>query len=351
MVEVTKQQKMDAAIAAIKKQFGNEHYAISASLAGSSFQNKENIFPTGILTLDIMLNGGYPKGRIIELFGSEGSGKSTVALTACATAQRDGHSVVYVDVEGTFDKDYAKILGVDCEKLVLCQPDYGEDAADVIRLLVDSGGVDLIVVDSIAALVPKAEIDSSASDAHMGLQAKMLSKFMRSIQPSLTRTKCTIICINQIRDKLGITFGPTRDTPGGHAIKHSYSVRIEVKQGQLIKNGDVCVGQTINFSSCKNKAGGNPKGKSSCVLMYGIGIPHVDMVVDVAVQYDIIHKAGSWFSYNDQKIGQGSANVSKYLEDNPETFKEVEKLILTKSFPFFYKEEIEKEAKKSKKEK
>ncbi len=293
------------------------------------FQKKssDEAISSGILTLDIALGiGGYPRGRVVEIYGSEGSGKSTVALKAIAEVQKIGGKAVYIDAEHSLDPAYAKQLGVELEDLVISQPDYGEQALEIAEIMIRSGAVDCIVIDSVAALVPKSELDGAMGDAQMGLQARLMSQALRKLTGVLNKSRCTAIFINQVRDKIGIVFGNPETTTGGRALKFYSSVRLETKRGELLKNGTDPIGQIIRIKVVKNKVA-PPYQNCECELIYGQGISHEGQVVNLAVDKDIIHKSGSWYSYQDQKIGQGTENVKKYLLDNIETLKEIERKV------------------------
>lgn len=284
----------------------------------------EEAISSGILTLDIALGiGGFPRGRVIEIYGSEGSGKSTVALKALAEVQKKGGKAVYIDAEHALDPNYATQLGVNMEDLVISQPDYGEQALEIAEIMIRSGAVDCIVIDSVAALVPKAELDGAMGDSQMGLQARLMSQAMRKLTGVLNKSKCTAIFINQIREKIGIVFGNPETTTGGRALKFYSTIRLETKRGELLKSGTLPIGQTIRIKIVKNKVA-PPYQKCECELMYGKGISHEGQVIDLAVEKDIIHKSGSWYSYQDQKVGQGTENVKKYLLENSDVLSEIE---------------------------
>lgn len=286
--------------------------------------------PSGSLMLDIALGiGGYPSGRIIEVYGPESSGKTTIALTAIAAVQKKGGTCAFIDAENAIDPTYAQNLGVNIEELILSQPDSGEQALEITEMLIKSGAINLIVIDSVAALVPQVELDGEMTDQQVGLQARMMSKAMRKLSGVMNKSDCTAIFINQLREKVGIMFGNPETTPGGRALKFYSSVRLDVRRSEAIKNGTDMIGNKVNIKVVKNKVA--PPFKIAQVeMMYGQGISHLAEIIDLAVEYDIVNKAGSWYSYKDEKIGQGKEAVKKYLENNPELEVELEDLIRKK---------------------
>ena len=315
-----KEKAVKDAMAAITKGFGS---GLIMKLGEKSSMNVESI-PTGSINLDIALGiGGVPKGRIIEIYGAESSGKTTLALHVIAEAQKQGGTVAFIDAEHALDPVYAKALGVDIDELLISQPDYGEQALEIADTLVRSGAIDLIVIDSVAALVPKAEIDGEMSDQQMGLQARLMSKGLRKLTGNLNKYKTTMIFINQIREKIGVTYGPTTTTTGGKALKFYSSVRMEVKKMGTVKQGDDPIGSEVVVKVTKNKVA--PPFKEAFVeIMYGEGISQTGELVKIASDLGIIQKAGAWFSYNGEKIGQGSENAKKYLADHPDIFEEID---------------------------
>ena len=284
--------------------------------------------PTGSISLDKALGvGGYPKGRIIEIYGPESSGKTTFALHAIANAQKEGGYAAFIDAEHALDPVYAKNLGVDTENLILSQPDSGEQALEIAETLIKSGSVDIIVIDSVAALVPEAELNGEMGDNHVGLHARLMSQAMRKMSGLISKTNCVAIFINQIREKVGVMFGNPETTTGGRALKFFASVRMEIRKGEAIKDGSNVLGNITNIKVVKNKVA--PPFKSCQVeIIYGKGISKEGEIVDLATEYDIIHKSGAWFSYNGIKIGQGRENTKQYLIDNPEIQKEIEEKIM-----------------------
>lgn len=286
--------------------------------------------PSGSLMLDIALGiGGYPRGRIIEVYGPESSGKTTIALTAIASCQKNGGTCAFIDAENAIDPTYAKNLGVDIEELILSQPDSGEQALEITEMLIKSGAIDLIVIDSVAALVPQAELAGEMSDQQVGLQARMMSKAMRKLSGVMNKSECTAIFINQLREKVGIMFGNPETTPGGRALKFYSSVRLDVRRSEAIKSGTDLMGNKVNIKVVKNKVA--PPFKIAQVeMMYGQGISKMAEIIDLAVEYDFVAKSGSWYSYNDEKIGQGKEAVKQFLEGSPAIADELEAKIRAK---------------------
>ena len=275
--------------------------------------------------------GGYPKGRIVEIYGPESSGKTTLALHAIAQCQKNGGRAAFIDAENAIDPQYAKSLGVQINDLILSQPDSGEQALEITEMLIKSGAIDLIVIDSVAALVPQAELDGEMSDASVGLQARLMSKAMRKLAGVMNRSECTAIFINKLREKVGIMFGNPETTPGGRALKFYSSVRLDVRKGEAIKNGTEIVGNKVTVKVVKNKVA-PPFKVASVEIMYGEGISHVGELVNLAVDYDIIDKAGAWFSYKGEKIGQGREACKAYLTAHPEVDEEITSLVKEKLF-------------------
>jgi len=316
-----KEKALESAMLQVTRTFGKGSVM---KLGESVNKMTEESIPTGIFSLDIALGiGGIPRGRVIEIYGSEGSGKSTIALQIIAEVQKRGGKAVYIDAEHAMDPTYAQTLGIKLEELVISQPDYGEQALEIAEILIRSGAVDLIVIDSVAALVPKAELDGNMGDMQMGLQARLMSQAMRKLTAVLNKSGCSCIFINQLREKIGIVFGNPETTTGGRALKFYASVRMEVKRGELLKDGDNTHGQEVKVKIVKNKVA--PPYKN-CVfdLIYGKGISHVSTIVDLSLQNDMIKKSGSWYSFEDNKIGQGVENVKKFLTDNPDLLKQLE---------------------------
>ena len=315
-----KEKALDDAIKQIEKKFGKG----SVMKLGDRASVDVDVIPSGSLTLDLTLGiGGYPKGRIIEIYGPESSGKTTLTLHAIAECQKQGGKAAFIDAEHAIDPVYAKNLGVNVDELILSQPDSGEQGLEIAEMLVRSGVIDLVVVDSVAALVPQVELDGEMSDQNMGLQARLMSKALRKLSGIMNKTSCTVIFINQLREKIGVMFGNPETTTGGRALKFYSSVRIEIRRSEQIKiSGDV-VGNKANIKVVKNKVA--PPFKTTQVdIIYGKGISHDGEVLDLATQYDIIEKSGAWYAYKGEKIGQGHENAKAYLNDHPEIMEEVE---------------------------
>jgi recombination protein RecA len=299
------------------------------------------VIPSGSLGVDLALGvGGYPRGRIIEVYGPESSGKTTLAIHAIAEAQKQGGIAAFIDAEHAFDRFYAENLGVDTENLLISQPDNGEQALEIADNLIRSGAVDLIVVDSVAALTPKAEIEGEMGDSKMGLQARLMSQAMRKLTASISKTHCTCIFINQLREKIGVMFGNPETTTGGNALKFYASIRIDIRRSSQIKNGDEVIGNNVKLKVVKNKVA-PPFRRAEFDIMYGTGISKSGEIVDLGVQQGILKKSGSWFSYGETKLGQGRDAVKQLFEDNPELSFEVE----TKVFETFRQESSEKKTK------
>ncbi|MCB0409799.1 MAG: recombinase RecA [Flavobacteriales bacterium] len=287
-----------------------------------------DVIPSGSLTLDLALGvNGYPKGRIIEIYGPESSGKTTLAIHAIAECQKKGGIAAIIDAEHAFDQFYASSLGVDVENLLISQPDNGEQALEIADNLIRSGAVDIIVIDSVAALTPKAEIEGEMGDSQMGLQARLMSKALRKLTGSINKANCTAIFINQLRDKIGVMFGNPETTTGGNALKFYSSIRIDVRRSSQIKEGDEVIGSRTKVKIVKNKVA-PPFRKAEFDIMYGEGISKVGEIIDLGVEKNIIKKAGSWFSYGDTKLGQGRDAVKQLLLDNPELMEELEQKIV-----------------------
>ena len=323
MENAEKKKALEAALGQIEKQFGKGSVM---KLGDFTAMNIESI-PTGALSLDVALGiGGIPRGRIIEVFGPESSGKTTLTLHMIAEAQKLGGEAAFIDAEHALDPVYARHLGVDIDNLIVSQPDTGEQALEIAEALVRSGALDIIVVDSVAALVPKAEIDGDMGDSHIGLQARLMSQALRKLAGAINKTKTVIVFINQLREKVGIMFGNPETTPGGRALKFYSSVRLDIRKIENLKQDGEVVGNRARVKVVKNKVA-PPFREAEFDIMYGKGISKEGNIVDLAVNLDIIEKSGSWFSYNDTRIGQGRENVKKYLIENPEIMKEVEEKI------------------------
>ncbi len=320
VINQDKVKALESALNQIEKQFGKGSIM---KLGEDSILNVESI-STGSLDLDIALGiGGVPKGRIVEIFGPESSGKTTVALHIVAEAQKQGGVCAFIDAEHALDPVYARALGVDVDNLIVSQPDTGEQGLEIAEALVRSGAVDIIVVDSVAALVPKAEIEGEMGDSHVGLQARLMSQAMRKLAGAFNQTKCIGIFINQLREKVGIMFGNPETTPGGRALKFYSSVRLDVRRIETIKQGDEMLGNRTRVKVVKNKVA-PPFKKAEFDIMYGQGIDRIGEILDLGVTLDIVTKSGSWFSYKDTKLGQGRENAKKHLKENLKLTKEIE---------------------------
>ncbi|HFU4059938.1 TPA: recombinase RecA [Streptococcus suis] len=322
-----RKKALDDALKAIEKDFGKG----AVMRLGERAEQKVQVMSSGSLSIDIALGaGGYPKGRIVEIYGPESSGKTTVALHAVAQAQKDGGIAAFIDAEHALDPAYAAALGVNIDELLLSQPDSGEQGLEIAGKLIDSGAVDLVVVDSVAALVPRAEIDGDIGDSHVGLQARMMSQAMRKLGASINKTKTVAIFINQLREKVGVMFGNPETTPGGRALKFYASVRMDVRGNTQIKGTgdqkDQNVGKETKVKIVKNKVA--PPFKEAVVeIMYGEGISRTGELIEIGTDLGFIKKAGAWYSYNGEKIGQGSENAKKYLVEHPEVFEEIDRKI------------------------
>lgn len=326
-VPVTKDEKkkaLESAIAQIEKNFGKG----AIIKLGANQTMKVDAIPTGSMGLDLALGiGGVPRGRIVELYGPESSGKTTVALHIIAEAQKQGGEVAFVDVEHALDPKYAAAVGVNVDDLLVSQPNSGEEALEIMEALVRSGAIDVVVLDSVAALTTKAEIDGNMGDSNVGQLARLMSQAMRKLTPLLSKTNCVAVFINQIREKIGVMYGNPETTPGGRALKFYSSVIIDVRKGEPIKNGTELIGNRTKIKVKKNKVA-PPFKECEFDIIFGKGISRMGEVLDIAVELDIIKKSGSWFSYDGKKLGQGRDNVKKALEENPEMLKEIEQKVM-----------------------
>lgn len=326
-VPVTKDEKkkaLESAIAQIEKNFGKG----AIIKLGANQTMKVDAIPTGSMGLDLALGiGGVPRGRIVELYGPESSGKTTVALHIIAEAQKQGGEVAFVDVEHALDPKYAAAVGVDVDNLLVSQPNSGEEALEIMEALVRSGAIDVVVLDSVAALTTKAEIDGNMGDSNVGQLARLMSQAMRKLTPLLSKTNCVAVFINQIREKIGVMYGNPETTPGGRALKFYSSVIIDVRKGEPIKKGTELIGNRTKIKVKKNKVA-PPFKECEFDIIFGKGISRMGEVLDIAVELDIIKKSGSWFSYDGKKLGQGRDNVKKALEENPEMLKEIEQKVM-----------------------
>ena len=334
-----KESALNGALKQIEKKFG----AGAIMRLGQTKTLNVDAIPTGSMTLDMALGiGGVPRGRIVEIYGPESSGKTTVALSVIAQAQKRGGEVAFIDVEHALDPVYARALGVNIDTLLVSQPDSGEQALEIAEALIRSGAIDVIVLDSIAAMTTRAEIDGEMGDLHVGQLARLMSQAMRKLTAAISKSNCVAIFINQIREKIGVMYGNPETTPGGRALKFYASVRIEVRKGEVIKSGSEIIGAETRCKVVKNKVA-PPFKECTFDLMYGTGISRTGEVLDLAVDLDIIKKGGSWFSYKDQKLGQGRDNVKELLKNDEALMKEIEEQILAR------KDELENKASKSSK--
>ena len=320
MVKSTNDKTLDQVLADIEKQFGKG----AVMKLGDHPNSHIDVIPSGSISLDIALGiGGYPKGRIIEIYGPESSGKTTFALHAIAEAQKLGGRVAFIDAEHSLDPKYAADLGVNIEELLLSQPDNGEQALEICEALVRSGAISVIVIDSVAALVPQAEIEGEMGDSHVGLQARLMSQALRKLSGVISKTNTIAIFINQLREKVGVLFGNPETTPGGRALKFYSSIRLEIRRAEQIKNGDSIVGNKTNIKVVKNKMA--PPFKSCTVdITYGHGVSKEGEIIDLASDANIIEKTGAWYSYKGEKLGQGKENVKELLKKNSDLYKELE---------------------------
>ena len=318
-----KKRALDIALAGIEKQFGKGAVIRMGERASRDIQ----VIPTGCLDLDMALGvGGLPRGRVVEIYGPESSGKTTVALHVVAEAQKMGGVAAFIDAEHALDPVYARKLGVEVDQLYVSQPDTGEQALEICEALVRSGAIDIVVIDSVAALVPKAEIDGEMGDSFVGLQARLMSQALRKLTGIVNKTNSTCIFINQLREKVGVMYGNPETTPGGRALKFYASVRIDIRRGEQLKDGTTVVGNRTKAKIVKNKVA-PPFRTAEFDILYGEGISKEGSLLDNAVALDIIHKSGAWFSYGDQRIGQGRENTRKFLKENAEIAAEIDKLV------------------------
>ena len=320
-----RQKALDEALKKIERTYGKG----SVMKMGDKIETEISTVPSGSVALDIALGvGGYPRGRIIEIYGPESSGKTTVALHAIAEAQKKGGVAAFIDAEHALDPKYARAIGVNVDELLLSQPDTGEQGLEIADALISSGAIDILVIDSVAALVPRAEIEGEMGDSHMGLQARLMSQALRKLSGSINKTKTIAIFINQIREKIGVMFGNPETTPGGRALKFYSTVRLEVRRAEQIKSGTDVIGNRTKIKIVKNKVA-PPFKVAEVDIMYGEGISSVGEIVDIASEHDIINKSGSWYSYQDEKIGQGRENAKKFLLANPQMLEESDNKVRT----------------------
>lgn len=321
-----KQKALKNALDAIEKKFGKD----SIMKLGDNRTMEVAAIPTGSLTLDLALGiGGLPRGRIVEIYGPESSGKTTLALHCIAEGQKNGGTAAFIDVEHALDPVYAHALGVDVDSLLVSQPDTGEEALEITEALANSSAVDVIVVDSVAALVPRAEIEGDMGDSHMGLHARLMSQAMRKLAGAISRSNCVVIFINQLRLKVGVVYGNPEVTTGGNALKYYASVRIDIRRGESIKNGSEIIGSHTRAKVVKNKVA-PPYREAEFDIMYGVGINRLGELLDLAAKYEIIQKGGAWFSYGETRLGQGRENARNFLKSHPELANEIEQKLMEK---------------------
>ncbi len=324
MAEDSKKKALDNALAAIEKKFGKD----AVMKLGDSRTMEVAAIPTGSLSLDIALGiGGLPRGRIVEIFGPESSGKTTLALHCIAEGQKNGGQAAFIDVEHALDPIYARALGVDVDSLLVSQPDTGEQALEITEALVNSSALDVIVVDSVAALVPRAEIEGDMGDAHVGLQARLMSQAMRKLAGAISKSNCVVIFINQLRLKVGVVYGNPEVTTGGNALKYYSSVRIDIRRTETLKNGTEMIGSRTRAKVIKNKVA-PPYRIAEFDILYGTGISRMGELLDLAVSYNIVNKGGAWFSYGETRLGQGRDNAREFLKAHEEIASEVEQKVL-----------------------
>ena len=326
IINEEKKKALNSVFESIEKQYGKG----SIMKLGDTNAVDVDVIPTGSMTLDMALGvGGVPKGRVVEIYGPESSGKTTVALHIVAEAQKKGGEAAFIDAEHALDPVYAAKLGVDIDNLIVAQPDTGEQGLEIAEALVRSGALDVIVIDSVAALVPRAEIEGEMGDSHVGLLARLMSQALRKLTGITSKTGTTVIFINQLREKVGVVYGNPETTPGGRALKYFASVRLDVRKLEAIKNGADVIGNKTRVKVVKNKVA-PPFKEAEFDILYGLGISKEGNLLDVAVNYNIIQKSGAWFSYEGERLGQGRDNVRKYMQDNPEFTKDIEELIREK---------------------
>ena len=328
-IDENKRKALESAVAQIEKAYGKG----SVMKLGDNTHMNVETFPTGSLGLDLALGvGGIPKGRVVEIYGPEGGGKTTVALHIVAEVQKLGGIAGFIDAEHALDPVYAKRIGVDIDNLYISQPDNGEQALEITETMVRSGAIDIIIVDSVAALVPKAEIEGDMGDSHVGLQARLMSQALRKLTGIIGKTSCTVIFINQLREKVGVMFGNPETTTGGRALKYYSSVRLEVRRGEVIKKDGEAIGNRAKIKVVKNKVA-PPFREAEVDLVYGIGISREGDILDLAANDNIVNKSGAWYAYNGNKIGQGRENAKQYLKENPDIMKEIEDKVRAKRIP------------------
>ena len=337
-MDENKKKALSAALMQIDKQFGKGSVMRMGDVAAS---REIDIVPTGSLSLDIALGcGGLPRGRVIEIYGPESSGKTTMTLELIAQIQKLGGTAAFIDAEHALDPAYAEKIGVNVDELLVSQPDTGEQALEITDMLVRSGAVDIVVIDSVAALTPKAEIEGEMGDSHMGLQARLMSQALRKLTANIKRSNTMVVFINQIRMKIGVMFGNPETTTGGNALKFYASVRLDIRRIGAIKKGDEVIGNDTRVKVVKNKVA-PPFKQAEFEIIYGEGVSFLGELIDLGVKYDFVQKAGSWYSYNNEKIGQGKENVRTFLKENPEKAKELEAKIRAEVFGTVTQQEAE----------
>jgi len=319
-MDATRKKALDAALAIIDKKYGKG----SIMILGQNLGMEVEVIPTGILTLDIATGvNGVPRGRVVEIYGPESSGKTTVALTIVAEAQKGGGVAAFVDAEHALDPIYAKKLGVDIDSLLVSQPDTGEQALEITEALVRSNAIDIVVIDSVAALVPRQEIEGNMGDSHVGLQARLMSQALRKLTSVINKSKATVVFINQLREKVGVSYGNPETTTGGRALKFYSSMRFDVRKGEVIKSGAEVIGNKVKVKVVKNKVA-PPFRLAEFDILYAEGISKTGMLLDLAVDFDIVEKSGAWYNYKESRLGQGRDNARKYLIENTEAYAEIE---------------------------
>ncbi|MFH1415004.1 MAG: recombinase RecA [Elusimicrobiota bacterium] len=341
MEENKKDTALDRAVGQIEKKFGK---GTIMKLGDDKYRQKVAVIPTGALTLDIALGvGGIPKGRVIEIYGPEASGKTTLSLQLVANCQAQGGNAAYIDAEHALDPSYSRKIGVDIDNLLISQPDYGEQAMEIVDTLVRSGAVDIIVIDSVAALVPKAELEGSMGDTHVGLQARLMSQALRKLTATISKSITTTVFVNQLREKIGVMFGSPEITPGGRALKFYASVRLDIRRIGSIKSGEDAIGNRIRVKVAKNKVA-PPFRKAEFDIIYGEGISREGCLIDIALQEKIIEKSGTWYSYKNEQLGQGRINTIDYLKKHPDFASKIENRIRAMLLPDTPVKEPEEEA-------
>ncbi|MDD2445241.1 MAG: recombinase RecA [Clostridia bacterium] len=335
-----RKRNLEQALLEIEKQFGKG----SIIKLGDNPKRSIDVISTGCLTLDVALGiGGVPKGRVIEIYGPESSGKTTVALHIVAEAQKLGGTAAFIDAEHALDPIYAKKLGVDVDELFVSQPDNGEQALDICDTLISNGAVDIVIIDSVAALTPRAEIEGDMGDSHMGLQARLMSQALRKLTSVINKSNACVVFINQLRDKIGVMYGSPETTAGGKALKFYSSIRLDVRKGEALKNGTEIIGNRTKVKVVKNKLAA-PFRIAEFDIIFGEGISKSGVVLDLAIEFDLIQKTGSWYSYKNEKIGQGKENAKNFIKSNPEVYNELDSIIRNKLFNETENEKSEKKA-------